>query len=105
IPAMVALRENFPDAQVTLIVSNECVDLLPAISSADRILVARRNLSDIAVVFALARERFNYCIDFTQNDRSAFLAFLSGARKWNVRRRVREQSQFRARIYKQFVDN
>src|SRR5438552_13567957 len=77
----------------------------PALSSADRILVAQRNLSDIAVVFALARERFNYCIDFTQNDRSAFLAFLSRARKRIVSRRVRDQSKIRARIYNQFVDN
>jgi predicted lipopolysaccharide heptosyltransferase III len=104
-PAIVALRENFPDARVTLVVSNECADLLPAIPGADRILVARRNLSDIAIVIALARERFNYCIDFTRNDRSAFLAFLSRARKRIVSHRVRDQSKFRARIYNQFVDN
>ena len=105
IPAMVALRQDFRVARITLVVSNECADLLPAISSADRILVARRNLSDIAMVFAVARERFNYCIDFTQNDRSAFLAFLSQARKRIVSRRVRDQSKIRARIYNQFVDN
>jgi len=104
-PAIVALRENFPDARVTLIVSNECADLLPAIPGADRILVARRNLSDIAIVIALARERFHYCIDFTRNDRSAFLAFLSRARKRIVSHRVRDQSKIRARIYNQFVDN
>ena len=104
-PAIVALRENFPDARVTLIVSNECADLLPAIPGADRILVAQRNLSDIAIVIALARERFNYCIDFTRNDRSAFLAFLSRAQKRIVSHRVRDQSKIRARIYNQFVDN
>jgi predicted lipopolysaccharide heptosyltransferase III len=104
-PAIVALRENFPDARVTLVVSNECADLLPAIPGADRILVARRNLSDIAVVIALARERFNYCLDFTRNDRSACLAFLSRARKRIVSHRVRDQSKIRARIYNQFVDN
>ncbi len=104
-PAIVALRENFPDARVTLVVSNECADLLPAIPGADRILVARHNLSDIAIVIALARERFNYCIDFTRNDRSAFLAFLSRARKRIVSHRVRDQSKIRARIYNQFVDN
>src|SRR5438094_9139513 len=102
---MVALRQDFPDARVTLIVSNECADLLPAISSADRILVARRNLSDIAIVVALAHERFNYCIDFTRSDRSAFLAFLSRARKRIVSHRVRDQSKIRARLYNKFVDN
>jgi len=105
IPAMVALRQDFPDARITLVVSNECADLLPAISSADRILVAQRNLSDIAIVVALARERFDYCIDFTRNDRSAFLAFLSRARKRIVSHRVRDQSKIRARIYNHFVDN
>src|SRR5947207_13223823 len=105
IPAMVALRQDFPDARITLIVSNECADLLPAISSADRILVAQRNLSDIAIVVALARERFDYCIDFTRNDRSAFLAFLSRARKRIVSHRVRDQSKIRARIYNHFVDS
>ena len=104
-PAMAALRENFPDARLTLVVSNECADLLPAISSADRILVAQRNLSDIAIVIALARERFNYCIDFTRNDRSAFLAFLSRAQKRIVSHRVSDQSKIRARIYNQFVGN
>ena len=102
---MAALRENFPDARLTLVVSNECADLLPAISSADRILVARRNLSDVAIVVALARERFDYCIDFTRNDRSAFLAFLSRAQKRIVSHRVSDQSKIRARIYNQFVGN
>src|SRR5882724_13665050 len=102
---MVALRQDFPDARVTLVAANECSDLLPAISGADRILVARRNLSDISIVVALARERFDYCIDFTRNDRSAFLAFLSGARRRVVSYRVRDQSKTRARIYNQFVDN
>src|SRR5882724_2813049 len=101
---MVALRQDFPDARVTLVASNECSDLLPAISSADRILVARRNLRDIAVFLALARERFDYCIDFTRNDRSAFLAFLSGARKRIVSYRVRDQSKSRSRLYTDFVN-
>ena len=38
-PAIVALRENFPDARVTLIVANECADLLPAIPGAVRDLI------------------------------------------------------------------
>jgi len=37
-------------------------------------------LSDLALFLAVAREKFDYCIDFTRNDRSAFLSFLlSGA--------------------------
>ena len=30
-PAIAALRERFPDAEVTMVVSSECADLLPAI--------------------------------------------------------------------------
>jgi predicted lipopolysaccharide heptosyltransferase III len=102
-PAVVALRESFPEAQLTLVVSNECVDLLPAISNVDHILIARRNLRDLALFFSVARRRFDYCVDFTRNDRSAFLAFLSGARRRMVSYRVREQSETRARAYTDFV--
>src|SRR5437016_7143133 len=104
-PTMAALRENFPDALITLLVSSECADLFPAILNIDRILITRRNLRDIAVFLAIVRERFDYCIDFTRNDRSAFLAFLSCARRRVVSYRVREQSKTRARIYNQFADN
>jgi predicted lipopolysaccharide heptosyltransferase III len=102
-PAIEALRANFPDSRLTLVVSSECADLLPAIGSVDRTLMARRNPRDAALFLAVARERFDYCIDFTRNDRSAFLAFLSGARKRIVSRRVRDQSKTRARAYNDFV--
>jgi len=36
IPAIAALRERFPEAEVTIVVSSECADLLPAISGVDR---------------------------------------------------------------------
>ena len=103
-PAIVALRERFPDAEVTMVVSSECADLLPAIGGVDRILMARRNLRDLAAFLAVAGKRFHYCIDFTRNDRSAVLAFLSGARKRIVSYRVRDQSKSRARLYTDFVD-
>lgn len=103
LPAIATLRENFPAARMTLAISNECADLLPAIPNVDRILLVRRNLRDLALFFALARERFDYCIDFTRTDRSALLAFLSGARKRVVyRRRDRFQSRL-ARVYSDFV--
>ena len=103
-PAIAALRERFPEAEVTIVVSSECADLLPAISGVDRILMARRNLSDLAAFLAVAGRKFDYCIDFTRNDRSAFLAFLSGARKRIVSYRVRDQSKSRARLYTDFVN-
>ena len=103
-PAITALRERFPEADVTMVVSSECADLLPAISRVDRILMARRNLSDLAAFLAVAGRKFDYCVDFTRNDRSAFLAFLSNARKRIVSYRVRDQSKSRALLYTDFVN-
>jgi predicted lipopolysaccharide heptosyltransferase III len=103
-PAVAALREHLPDAEMTMVVSSECADLLPAISGVDRILMARRDLRDLGLFFAVAGKRFDYCIDFTRNDRTAFLAFLSRARKRIVSYRVRDQSKSRARLYTDFVD-
>lgn len=102
-PSIAALRERFPEAHITMVVSSECADLLPAISGVDRILMARRNLSDLAAFLTVAGNKFDYCIDFTRNDRSAFLTFLSKARKRIVSQRVREQSKSRARVYTDFV--
>ena len=103
-PAIAALRERFPEAEMTMVVSGECADLLPAISDVDRILMARRNLSDLAAFLTVAGNKFDYCIDFTRNDRSGFLAFLSKARKRIVSYRVRDQSKSRARLYTDFVN-
>ena len=102
-PAIAALRESFPDAHLTLIVSNECADILPAISDVDRILIARRSLRDMAPFSSVAATRFDYCIDFTRNDRSAFLTLLSRARRRVTSYRIRDQSKTRARIYTDLV--
>jgi predicted lipopolysaccharide heptosyltransferase III len=103
LPAIATLRENFPAAQVTLAISRECADLLPAIPNVNRILLARRNLRDLVLFLGLARERFDYCIDFTRNDRSALLVFLSGASKRIVYRRRDRFQERRARVYSDFV--
>jgi heptosyltransferase III len=102
-PAIAAVRNNYPDAHITLAVSNDCAELLPAITNVDRILIARRNLRDVTMVSYLAGKRFDYCVDFTRNDRSAFLTLLSRARKRIASYRVREQSKTRARVYTDFV--
>ena len=102
-PAIAALRRDYPDAHITLAVSNECSELLPAISNVDRVLIARRNLRDVAMVSSVAGKRFDYCIDFTRNDRSAFLTLLSAARRRVASYRVREQSKTRARVYTDLV--
>src|SRR5215470_11750673 len=102
-PAITVLRRNYPDAHITLAVSNECAELLPAIANVDRVLIARRNLRDVAMVSSVAGKKFDYCVDFTRNDRSAFLTLLSGARKRVASYRVRDQSKTRARVYTDLV--
>jgi heptosyltransferase III len=103
-PAITALRANVPDSQLTLVASSRCADLLPAIGDLDRVWIARRNLQDLALFFNVAREKFDYCIDFTRNDRSAFLTFLSRAPVRAVSYRVQEQSPNRARAYNDFIN-
>lgn len=102
-PAIAALRETFPDAHITLVVSNECAALIPAISNVDCVFVVRRNLSDLAIIFAIARQKFDYCVDFTRNDRSAVLALVSGAQKRVVSERIKHKSKIRAWVYNEFV--
>jgi predicted lipopolysaccharide heptosyltransferase III len=104
-PAIHALRETFPDSRLTLIISRDCADLAPAISGVDRILIVRRNPRDLAVLFAVAKTKFDYCVDFTRNDRSALLAFLSGARKRVVSFRLKDKSKTRARVYNEFAEH
>jgi predicted lipopolysaccharide heptosyltransferase III len=102
-PAVAALRERFPDADITMVVSSECADLRPAISNVDRMLMVRRNFRDLALFLSVAAGKFDCCVDFTRNDRSAFLALFSGAPKRVVSYRVREQAKTRARAYTHFV--
>ena len=98
-PAITAVREKFPHARITLIVSAGCAELLPAIRSVDRALIAGEPTTWLEVV----RQRYDYCIDFTHNDRSAFLTVLSKARKRVTAAHARVQSKVRARAYNELV--
>lgn len=102
-PVIAALRQKFPEATLTLIVSNEGAAVLPAIAGVDRSFVIKRALSDLRIFRTVSREKFDYCIDFTQNDRSAVLSFLSSARKRIVANSKRVQSSIRARAYNELV--
>lgn len=102
-PAINALRETFPDSEITLVATSECGGLLPAIANVDRVLITRRKWRDVGAFWSVMLGKFDCCVDFTRNDRSAFLAFLSGARRRVVSYRVREQSKIRGRAYTDFV--
>src|SRR5207245_3247095 len=77
--------------------------LLPAISNVDRILISLLKLLKLCLFYSIACKKFDYCIYFTRNDRSAFLTLLSGARRRIASYRVRDQSKTRARLYTELV--
>lgn len=103
-PAIAAVREKFPRANITLIVSSATRELLPAIPAIDRSLVAQGKISDAASWFTVARRKYDYCLDFTRNDRSAFLTLLSGARKRVTADHPKQRAKFRSMSYNTLVD-
>lgn len=102
-PAIAAVREKFPQARITLIISEECKALAPAIRGVNRLLIMRRGFAGLGTLAAVARGGFDYCVDFTRNDRSALLVFLSRAKKRIVSFRIKVRSKFRTRFYNEFV--
>ncbi len=103
-PAIAALRENFPDAYLTLVASRAGQELLPAITGVDKTLVVTGGLGDATAWLALLRGGYDYCFDFTRNDRSAFLTLLSHARKRITSDHPKLRTKIRARSYNEFVE-
>jgi heptosyltransferase III len=103
-PAITALREKFPDATIALAVSSAVKELLPGIRGIDKIYEVRGKTDDALDWIALSLGKFDYCLDFTRNDRSAFLTFLSGARKRITADHPQLRTKLRARSYNELVD-
>ena len=103
-PAIAALRETFPDASSSLVVSAAGKELLPAIAGIDKVYEVRGKTDDALDWIALSLGKFDYCLDFTRNDRSAFLTFLSGARKRITADHPQLRTKLRARSYNELVD-
>ena len=80
-PAIAAVRKKFPDANIALVISAEGKALAPAIAGVNKLLVMPRGLAGFGTAAAVARGKFDYCVDFTRNDRSALLVLLSRAKK------------------------
>ncbi|HEY1582457.1 MAG TPA: putative lipopolysaccharide heptosyltransferase III [Chthoniobacterales bacterium] len=102
VPAIAALRKSFPDAHISLVAAHGSRGLLPAIPGVDETFVARGRISDATQWFALVRRKFDYCLDFTRNDRSAFLTLLSGAKKRITYDTIRREP-LRQLSYNEFV--
>jgi predicted lipopolysaccharide heptosyltransferase III len=104
-PAIAALREKFPDATLSLVVSPAVEGLLPAISGVDKVFVVRGKADDALDWIALAWGKFDYCLDFTRNDRSSFLTLLSQANKRITSDHPNLRTKIRARSYNEFVES
>jgi predicted lipopolysaccharide heptosyltransferase III len=103
-PAILAVREHFPSAQIALAVSGECESLLPAIQGIQETFLTKRGFRDLSTWMQIRRAGFDCVIDFTRNDRSAWLTILSAAPRRIVSDRVKTKSKFRALFYNDFVD-
>ena len=104
-PALAAVREKFPDANITLVISAECKALAPAIIGVNKLLVMPRGFAGIGTATAIAGGKFDYAVDLTRNDRSALLVLLSRAKKRIVSFRIKVRSKFRTRFYNEFVQH
>lgn len=104
-PSIAALREKFPTAHLSLVVSPAVTELLPAITGIDKVFTVRGKTDDAFDWIALSLGRFDYCLDFTRNDRSAFLTFLSGARKRVTSDHPNLRTKLRAKSYNEFVES
>ena len=103
-PAISALREHLPAAQIALAVSGECAPLLPAIQGLRQTFLTKRGVRDLSAWMEIRQAGFDCVVDFTRNDRSAWLTFLSGAPQRIVSDRLKIKSKIRLRFYNEFVD-
>lgn len=103
-PAIAALRKKFPDATLSLVVSPATEGLLPAIPGIDKVFVLRGQADDALDWIGLVCRRFDYCLDFTRNDRSSFLTLLSKAKKRITSDHQNLRTKLRARSYNEFVE-
>jgi predicted lipopolysaccharide heptosyltransferase III len=103
-PAISALREHLPAAQIALAVSGESAPLLPAIQGLRQKFLTKRGVRDLSAWMEIRRAGFDCVVDFTRNDRSAWLTFLSGAPQRIVSDRLKIKSKIRPRFYNEFVD-
>ncbi|MGI8431686.1 MAG: putative lipopolysaccharide heptosyltransferase III [Chthoniobacterales bacterium] len=102
VPAIAAVRDFFPQAKISLVVAHGSREMLPAIPDVDRTYVARGRASDFSSWLAIGRAKYDYCLDFSRTDRSAFLTLLSGATCRITYDTVRREP-IRSLSYNQFI--
>ncbi|HDZ84490.1 MAG TPA: hypothetical protein ENH45_04645, partial [Nitrospirae bacterium] len=89
-PAIRALKENFPEADISVIVNSgteEVLSGLPAISELmvfdrkiKKLPVLRKYMKEVAFYKEIRSKGFDMTVDLTGGDRAALVSFISGAR-------------------------
>src|SRR2546423_5733914 len=103
-PSIAALRDKSPDASIPLVISAAVKEFPPAITGVDKVFEVRGKTDDALDWIALSLGKYDYCLDFTRNDRSSFLTFLSGARKRITSDHPKLRTKLRSRSYNEFVE-
>jgi len=111
-PIVHALREHFPQAELTLVADASCRTLAEAIDVDHRWYVQRGAVAQGLLGFGpnawlrrhLILGRYDFCLDLTGTDRSLILALLSGSRRRVTYTRFRRKF-LRTAVYTDFVDS
>ena len=85
-PALRALRANFPKSYIAFLTEKESSDLLTLNPYLDEVIVLEREkyrdpLYSLKKIWQIRKKRFDLVIDFLGNPRSAYISFLSGAKR------------------------
>lgn len=87
VPALRALREHWPDAEIHVLVEEAAVPILQYLPWIQKVwgLPRKRGSarikSTLPLIAQLRKERFNRSVDFVGNDRGAIISLLIGAKK------------------------
>jgi ADP-heptose:LPS heptosyltransferase len=86
-PALRALREHFPEAELHLLVPEETAPLFQPLPWLDQVWPMPRRRGHASfyetapIIYALRREHFDRSVDFASNDRGAILSWFIGAKR------------------------
>ena len=112
-PVLQILQDNFPGARISLAINSETAPLLNGHPSLHQVFPYERSFKkrhfirilvyEIRFLLRLRRQNFDLTIDFDQGDRSAWYAFLCGAKQrwtyWKHRNWLINSMHFFTRVF------